>query len=112
MGATLLVTGPAAAGQVLAWLGRAPVTAEEADRMQMIYHGQPLTVSQIQELQTQGKATITVFDPVSQSKGQAHVFDTSAEADAWACVNVPRATAGSWPACTPAGPRGARVSER
>jgi hypothetical protein len=89
VGATLLVTGPAAAGQVLAWLGRAPVTTEEADRMQMIYRGQPLTVSEIQGLQAQGKAMVTVFDPVSQSNGRAHVFDTSAEADAWACANIP-----------------------
>jgi hypothetical protein len=65
------------------------VTTEEADRMQMIYHGQPLTVDEVLKLQAEGKAMITVHDPVSQSKGQAHVFDTPAEAEAWACANVP-----------------------
>lgn len=89
LGATLLVAGPAAAGQVMAWLGRAPTTTEEADRMQMIYQGDALTWNQIQKLQAQGKAMVMVHDSVSQSKGQIHVFDTEAQAEAWACVHVP-----------------------
>lgn len=110
LGASLLVGGPAAAGHVMTWLGRAPVTTQEADRMQVIYHGEPMTESEIQQLQSQGKATITVQDPASQAKGQAHAFDTRVEADAWACVHVPGLSAR--PVCHSSSSPTARASGR
>jgi hypothetical protein len=82
------VAVPAAADQVQQWLHHAPTTMQEADQMQVLYNGGTYTVAQLQVLQAQGKAMVTVEEPATFSKGIMQAFDTSAEADAWACTHV------------------------
>lgn len=104
----VLAAGPAAAGQVMTWLGRAAVTNEEADHMQVIYRGQVLTWAEVNQLQKQGKALVTVQEPASYAQGEAHAFDTQAEANSWACTHVT-----SWasrPACRPGSAGGPATS--
>jgi hypothetical protein len=84
-----LVAGPAAADRLQTFIDHAPQSEAEADRMEVIYQGQSHSWAQISELQKHGKAMGTVYEPISYNKGQAHAFDTSAEADRWACANVP-----------------------
>lgn len=83
-----LVAGPAAAALVNNFIHRAPQSVQEADKMEVIYQGQSYTWAQIYALQAKGKATISVEEPTTYNQGQAYVFDTAAEADAWACAHV------------------------
>jgi hypothetical protein len=83
-----LVAGPAAAALVKDFIHRAPQSVQEADNMEVIYQGQSYTWAQIYDLQAKGKATITVEEPATYNKGQAYVFDTSVQADEWACTHV------------------------
>lgn len=84
----VLVAGPAAAERMDAFIHRAPQSAQEADRMEVFYHGRSYSWAQIYSMQADGKAKLTIEDSASYNKGQAHAFDSEAEGHAWVCANI------------------------
>ena len=56
--------------------------------MEVIYQGRSYSWAQIYALQADGKAKITLEEPATYNKGQAHAFDSETQAQAWACAHV------------------------
>lgn len=94
-----LIAGPAAADPVAPFLGRAPLTSAEADRLEVVYQGRSYTWMQIDRLEKQGRPLVSVYAADFYNRGQVYAFDTGTEADQWACVNI--AGLAARPGCNP-----------
>ncbi|GAA3623639.1 hypothetical protein GCM10022223_45800 [Kineosporia mesophila] len=83
-----LMAGPASAAPPDGFIGRAPRTAQDVERMEVIYRGRSYTWAQIYDLQDATHPMFTVEEPVSYGQGRAYAFDSEAEVRAWTCAHV------------------------